>query len=71
MIDQIIQFGLIKLAVISVIGLLVGIYQAARSSVDNGWTPILKEPLGKRVLNRLRGRSSASVEVRQDRFGGK
>ena len=65
MIDQIIQFGLIKLAIVAVVGLLVGIYEAARKPVDNGWTTVLKEPLDQRIWNRLRGRRSTSVEVRQ------
>ena len=65
MIDQIIQFGLIKLAAIFVITFLWTIYKCATQPIDNGWSTVLHEPLHKRVLNRLRRRGSTSVEVRK------
>lgn len=66
MYDQIIQIGLIKIGVAIVIGLLVGIYEAANKTIGNGWTPIIKQPLHERIWNRLRGRGSTSVEIRQE-----
>lgn len=66
MIEQIVQFGLAKIAIFAVAGLVVGIYQAARKGVDSGWTTVREEPLSQRALNRIRGRSSTSVEIRKD-----
>lgn len=66
MIEQIVQIGLFKLGIVAVIGLLAGICEAARRGVDSGWTTVHEESLGKRALNRIRGRSSTSVEVRKD-----
>lgn len=67
MLDQIIQLGLIKLAIVSVLGLLVGIYEAASKPIGNGWTPIVQEPMHQRIWNRLRRRGSTSIEVRENR----
>lgn len=67
MIDQILEFGLIKLAIVAVVGLLVGICEAARKPVDQRWATVLQEPLSQRIWNRIRRRGSTSVEVRQDR----
>jgi len=59
--------GLAKLAVVAVISFVAGIIDAAKKPVQNGWTPIVQEPLHKRALNLLRRRGSTSIEVRQDR----
>jgi len=66
--DQIIEFGLAKLAIVFVASVVLTIYKLATQPIDNGWSTIAQESFGKRLLNRLRGRSSTSVEVRKDRL---
>ena len=58
--------GLVKLGIIAIVSLVGGFAKAAYESIHHGWTPVVQEPLHKRAWNRLRGRSSTSVEVRQD-----
>lgn len=66
MYERIIELGLVKLAIVSVAGLLWGIYEAAKKPIDSGWTPIVKEPIYDRAWRRLTGRrGSTSFEVRK------
>lgn len=60
--------GLVKLGIVALVSLVGGVLEAANKSIHGGWTPVVQEPLYKRAWNRLRGRSSTSVEVRQDRI---
>ena len=59
--------GLVKLGIIAVVSLVAGFVKAAYESIHHGWTPVVQEPLHKRAWNRLNGRGSTSIEVRQDR----
>lgn len=69
MYEQIIELGLIKLAIISVAGFLWGIYKAAKQPVHNGWSTVVQEPAHHRAWKRLTGRrGSTSVEERQERI---
>lgn len=67
---DVLVLGLVKLAIVSVIAFIAGFLgaiQESRRASNGGWAPIVKEPAYKRIWNRLRGRRSTSVEVREDR----